>query len=182
MQGAQPRALPGWCWQGECGLSFLWCGWWGELSTGSPSQWWSHRCCWWKHSLTSLPCPSRWQRAWRCPAFEDLSNKSLETEQRAKWNETETVEIVHLPIASYMHCAASSAPGSLLRWGLCAKSQQAVSSAFSEWCSTASCGCNRAKPLCCGLMLCRCITEQPSLQSGTCSAQQKRQRGYIIAV
>lgn len=108
--------LPGWCWRGGSGWSFLGCGWWGELSIGSPSQWWSHQCCWWKHLLTPLPCLSQWQQAWMCPAFEDLSNKSLETEQRPKWNGAEAVEMVHLPIAPDTHYAASSAPGSLPRW------------------------------------------------------------------
>lgn len=116
VQRVQSMVLPGWFRQGGPGWSFLGCRWWGELSTGSPSQWWSHQCCWWKHLLTSLPCPSQWQQAWMCPAFEDLSNKNLETEQRVKWNEAEAVEIIHLPIASDMDHAASSAPGSLLRW------------------------------------------------------------------
>lgn len=88
LQGLWSRALPGWCSQGGFRSSFPECRWWGEPSTGSPSHWWSRRHCWWKHLLSSLPYPSRWQQVWRCPAFGDLSKRSLETEQRAvrKWS------------------------------------------------------------------------------------------------
>lgn len=171
VQGTWPKALPGWCWQGGSGLSFLGCGWWGELSTGSPSQWWSHRCCWWKRSLSTLPCLSRWRQVWRCPAFEDLSNKSLEAEQRPQWNDAKAVEIVRLATASYMHHASSSAPGSLLRRA----SVPNLSKPFLWMMQQNIMWPNRMRNLCCGLTLCKCITEQPSLQLGTCSGQHKRQ-------
>lgn len=116
VQGVWSRTLPCWCWQGGSGLSFLWCRWWGELSTGSPSPGSSHQHCWWKHLLSSPPCPSRRQQGWRCPAFEDPSSKSLEAEQRVRRNDTEAVRVVPLPLASYIHYDFLAASGLLLRW------------------------------------------------------------------
>lgn len=159
VHGAWSRTLPCWCWQGAPGLSFLWCRWWGELSTGSPSQWWSHQHCWWKHSLSSLPCPSRRQQVWRCPAFEDPSNKSLETEQRVKRNNTEAVGAVHLPIATYMHYGSLSASDLLLRWSFGTNLSKSLP--LGSLNTTALCTWNHMRPMCSGLILCRGSPEQP---------------------
>lgn len=154
------RTLPCWCWQGGPGLNFLWCRWWRELSTGSPSQWWSHQHCWWKHLWSSLPCPSRTQQVWRCPVFEDPSNKSLETEQRVERNDTEAVGAVHLPIASYMHYGSLAASDLSFRWSFGTNLSKPLLGSLNEAAEHHLDGIIRG--LCAvGLILCRGITNSP---------------------
>lgn len=97
-----------------------------------------------------------------------------------KRNDTEAVGAVHLPVPSYMHYGSLTASDVLLRWSFGTNLSKPLP--LGSLNSIAPCAWNYMRPLGCGLILCRGITEQPLPQLGTCSAQQNRWVFLVIAI